>query len=763
VFGEVEEEKKKIDFKLGDTPVVKQENGGDNMETEKAVPAPDYVEVDPLDAFMAGISDEVQELNRDSLRKAHVESQTKLEADEEKKPVDDAAALLAAANRGTKKVLEQVDHSKVEYLPFRKDFYIEVPEIAKMTEEEVNIHREALEDMKIRGKDCPKPIKNFTQSGLSTKILEVLRKAEFEKPTPIQAQALPAIMSGRDVIGIAKTGSGKTLAYLLPLLRHILDQPPLESGDGPVAIIMAPTRELVTQIHGEIKKFKKATGVRSVPVYGGAGVASQIGDLKRGTEIVVCTPGRMIDILCANKGRITNLRRTTYLVLDEADRMFDMGFEPQIKKIINNIRPDRQTVMFSATFPRVVENAARSLLKNPLEITVRGRNIVSDTIDQFVEVIEEEQKLTRLLELIAAWYDKGSILIFVDTQEATDALYRDIIKSGYACLSLHGGKEQVDREMTIQDFRRGDTKILVATSVAARGLDVPSIRLVLNYEVPNHLQDYVHRVGRTGRAGNLGTAITFITPSEEQYSPDLVKALKDANSTIPEKLKELYDRFQEKLHQGTAKRHMSGYLNNSGFKFDEAEEEQKKAERKLQRMLFGGEDVAESDEEEVAGEEEEEDEERAAENLAAKNDKLIEEKAAASGMSSATVEALKKASKLTEELQQKMAKASGGTTKSHVVAEFEINDYPQTARWRVTNKDALMQIQEFSGCNVLPRGQFVPAGRNPPPGEKKLYLLIEGSDDESVDLAKIEIKKILEEAILSAHPDKPSFRKYSVV
>jgi superfamily II DNA/RNA helicase len=366
--------------------------------------------------------------------------------------------------------------------------------------------------------------------------------------------------------------------------------------------------------------------------------------------------------------------------------MFDMGFEPQIKKIINNIRPDRQTVMFSATFPRVVENAARSLLKNPLEITVRGRNIVSDTIDQFVEVIEEEQKLTRLLELIAAWYDKGSILIFVDTQEATDALYRDIIKSGYACLSLHGGKEQVDREMTIQDFRRGDTKILVATSVAARGLDVPSIRLVLNYEVPNHLQDYVHRVGRTGRAGNLGTAITFITPSEEQYSPDLVKALKDANSTIPEKLKELYDRFQEKLHQGTAKRHMSGYLNNSGFKFDEAEEEQKKAERKLQRMvsciimhfchnmdltfysqLFGGEDVAESDEEEVAGEEEEEDEERAAENLAAKNDKLIEEKAAASGMSSATVEALKKASKLTEELQQKMAKASGGVSTTSII------------------------------------------------------------------------------------------------
>jgi ATP-dependent RNA helicase DDX46/PRP5 len=253
-----------------------------------------------------------------------------------------------------KKALALVDHSKVNYTPFRKNFYIEVPEIARMSEEEVTNYRKGLDDIKVRGRNCPKPIKSFSQAGLSNKLLDVLKKKKFERPTPIQTQAIPAAMSGRDVIGIAKTGSGKTLSFLLPMLRHILDQPPLNSGDGPVGVVMAPTRELAMQIGADIKPFAKACGLRCVCVYGGSGVANQIGDLKRGAEIVVCTPGRMIDMLCSNSGRVVNLRRTTFVVLDEADRMFDMGFEPQIMRIVDNVRPDRQTVMFSATFPKVV-------------------------------------------------------------------------------------------------------------------------------------------------------------------------------------------------------------------------------------------------------------------------------------------------------------------------------------------------------------------------------------------------------------------------
>jgi ATP-dependent RNA helicase DDX46/PRP5 len=585
----------------------------------------------------------------------------------------------------------------------------------------------------------------------------VLKKYEIEKPTPIQAQALPAIMSGRDVIGIAKTGSGKTLAYLLPLIRHILDQPPRTPSDGPIALIMAPTHELVIQINDELKKFKAATGIRSTAVYGGAGVASQIGDLKRGVEVVVCTPGRMIDLLCKNKGRITNLKRVTCVVLDEADRMFDMGFESQIRKIIANVRPDRQVVMFSATFPRVVETAARSLLHNPLELTVQGKTIVADTIDQFVEVLTEEQKLSRSMELISSWYDKGSILIFVDTQQAADLLFRDIIRSGYACVTLHGGKEQIDRESTISDFRRGHVKIMIATSVAARGLDVPSIRLVLNYDVPNHLQDYIHRVGRTGRAGNHGTAITFITPEEDQYSPDLVKALKNAKVDLPVKLEELHNQFQAKLHQGTAKRHAGGYVKVGGLTKLTKKEDRKRAERKLQMKMLTGEDYVDSDEEVSDGHDSEEHEKMDQDGAEHESTRGVENNTNTSTNNQmATIEMLKQ--KLNAKLQQ-----SSTTPSAHCVEEFDINEYPQNVLYRVTNKDALRQMQELTGCNVTKKGLYVAPGRKPPVGERKLYLLIEGANQLEVQTAKSEIKKRLEEAVCNVYSDRIVERRFSVV
>lgn len=224
-----------------------------------------------------------------------------------------------------------VDHATIEYPPFRKNFYIESPEIAKMTDDEIKELRKSLEGIKCRGRDVPAPIKTWYQAGLSQKVLEVIKKCAYGAPMAIQAQALPVIMSGRDCIGIAKTGSGKTLAFVLPLLRHAKDQPELEDGDGMIGLIMAPTRELVMQIGKDCKKFAKAMGLITVCVYGGSGVAAQIGELKRGAHVVVCTPGRMIDILATSGGRCTNLRRVTYLVLDEADRMFDMGFEPQAR------------------------------------------------------------------------------------------------------------------------------------------------------------------------------------------------------------------------------------------------------------------------------------------------------------------------------------------------------------------------------------------------------------------------------------------------
>lgn len=281
---------------------------------------------------------------------------------------------------------------------------------------------------------------------------------------------------------------------------------------------------------------------QAVCAYGGSPIKDQIAEMKKGTEIIVCTPGRMIDLLTANSGRVTNLKRVTYLVLDEADRMFDMGFEPQVMKIVGNIRPDRQTVLFSATFPKQMDSLARKILKKPLEITVGGRSVVAPEIEQIVEVRAEDTKFHRLLEILGQMYNEDAesrTLVFVDRQEAADNLLRELLRKGYVCMSLHGGKDQVDRDSTIADFKAGIVPIVIATSVAARGLDVKQLKLVINYDAPNHMEDYVHRAGRTGRAGNKGTCVTFITVEQERYSVDIYRALKASNVAVPKELEEL--------------------------------------------------------------------------------------------------------------------------------------------------------------------------------------------------------------------------------
>lgn len=278
--------------------------------------------------------------------------------------------------------------------------------------------------------------------------------------------------------------------------------------------------------------------------YGGSPIKDQIADLKRGAEVIVCTPGRMIDLLIANSGRVTNLKRVTYVVLDEADRMFDMGFEPQVMKIIGNIRPDRQTVLFSATFPRQMEALARKILIRPVEIVVGARATVPPEIEQIVEVRPDDTKFVRTLELLGELYDKDDdarSLIFVDRQEAADTLLRDLMRKGYPCLSIHGGKDQIDRDSAIDDFKNGVVPVLIATSVAARGLDVKQLKLVINYDCPNHYEDYVHRVGRTGRAGTKGTAVTFISPDQDRYAVDICKALKLSGQKVPDDVQSMVD------------------------------------------------------------------------------------------------------------------------------------------------------------------------------------------------------------------------------
>jgi len=608
-------------------------------------------------------------------------------------------------------------------------------------------------------------------------------------------------------------------------------------------------------------------------------VKDQIGELKRGTEIVVCTPGRMIDILTLNSGRITNLKRVTYVVLDEADRMFDMGFEPQISKIVENIRKDRQTVMFSATFPRQVELLAKKILNNPLEITVGGRSVVCADVEQHVEVREDDTKFHRLLELLGEWNEKGSILVFVDRQETCDNLFRDLLKHGYAALSLHGGKDQADRDCTIADFKNRVSTVMVATSVAARGLDVKELILVVNYDVPNHHEDYVHRCGRTGRAGNKGFAYTFISPEEDKFAPDLVKALKESELPVPEELQKLADGFKAKVQSGQASQFKSSGFGGKGFKFDESEAEQKEQERKQQKLEYG----VEVEEPEETNEETLEDEVAAitaratsaagppgmnalsmqsslAEAVAKAQAQAAAVAAASAGgvmptstptvapspilpMNPAAVALQQAAAAASAKIAASLAASSTTLTplippiptatgllplpsivplaplaeaagalpnisaaaafaaqlnssmappqapgvgigiknpatpamlqaardaaaaitaktvgsqpeEQHFMDEFEINDYPQQARWKVTHKDALSQITEWTGACITTKGVYCQPGKQPPTGERKLYLSIEGPTPNSIIYAKNEIKRIITEITSNMRPDQ---------
>lgn len=562
-------------------------------------------ELDPLDAFMTNLDDLSTVPSSTNSLKIKVRGPKQPEAmfgddDVDLKAIEaDPDDILAMASKRKKKDLPTVNHAKIKYESFRKSFYIEPPELSEMSEEDVADLRLELEGIKVRGVDVPKPVQKWSQCGLGVPTLEVIRKLGYEKPSAIQTQAIPAIMSGRDVIGVAKTGSGKTIAFLLPMFRHIKDQRPLDNLEGPVGLVMTPTRELATQIHKECKPFLKALNLHAVCAYGGAPIKDQIADLKRGTEIIVCTPGRMIDLLAANSGRVTNLRRVTYIVLDEADRMFDMGFEPQVMKILANIRPDRQTVLFSATFPRQMEALARKTLARPVEIVVGGRSVVAPEITQIVEVRPEDTKFVRLLELLGNLYvddehEDDRALIFVDRQESADRLLKDLMRKGYPCMSIHGGKDQIDRDSTIDDFKAGVVPIMIATSVAARGLDVKQLKLVVNYDSPNHLEDYVHRAGRTGRAGNTGTAVTFITDDQERYSLDIAKALRQSGQEVPDELQKLVDRFIEKVKSGKEKVSGSGF----GGKGLERLDQERDAARNRERKTFKAGDEGEDDEKE---------------------------------------------------------------------------------------------------------------------------------------------------------------------
>ncbi|KAI9674750.1 MAG: pre-mRNA processing RNA-helicase [Caeruleum heppii] len=754
-------------------------------------------DADPLDAFMSGLSNPATapKAPNSTLTTMGKKKQQQPEAlfgdeDVDLDAIDaDPEDILAMASKARKKKdLPSVNHAKANYETFRKKFYSEPTELSEMTEEELADLRLELDGIKIRGVDAPKPVQKWSQCGLGVQTMEVINRLGYDRPTSIQAQAIPAIMSGRDVIGVAKTGSGKTIAFLLPMFRHIKDQKPLEALQGPVGLVMTPTRELATQIHKECKPFLKALNLRAVCAYGGAPIKDQIADLKRGAEIIVCTPGRMIDLLTANSGRVTNLRRVTYVVLDEADRMFDMGFEPQVMKIIANIRPDKQTVLFSATFPRQMEALARKTLQKPIEIVVGGRSVVAPEITQVVEVRSEDSKFHRLLELLGDLYDKDEdarTLIFVDRQESADALLRDLMRKGYPCMSIHGGKDQIDRDSTIDDFKAGVVPIMIATSVAARGLDVKQLKLVVNYDAPNHLEDYVHRAGRTGRAGNTGTAVTFLTEDQERYSVDIAKALRQSDQTIPESVQKLVDSFIEKVKAGKEKASGSGFGGKGLERLDQERDAARNRERKTYKTGEEGDEEEKEDkkDEDVIAKAASAVQPAAAPSIPGVpkgidlDGKIVVHRTEAPISSGGGKNPLDRVGQAVADIHSRLNKTgqlrSGvpidnkGPDAGAFHATLEINDFPQKARWAVTNRTNVAKILEATGTSITTKGSFYATGKEPQAGENpKLYILVEGDTENVVTNAMRELMRLLKEgttAAVDSEARAPASGRYNVV
>lgn len=434
--------------------------------------------------------------------------------------------------------LGKLDWSSQDLIPFEKNFYHEHESVTALTDEQVHQIRRERKITIIAGENVPKPITSFAVSGFPSFLIDALYRTGFTEPTAIQVQGWPVALSGHDMIGIAETGSGKTLGFLLPAMIHIRAQPRLRYGDGPICLILAPTRELVEQIREQANQFGSILKLRNATIYGGVPKRPQQVSIRNGVEICIACPGRLIDLL---EEGYTNLSRVTYLVLDEADRMLDMGFEPQIRKLVSQIRPDRQTLLWSATWPREVQKLARDLCKEvPVHINVGSVDVLkaSHNIKQYVDVVGGSEKRTKLKMFLKQVMVESApkVLIFCETKKGADILTRELRLDGWPALCIHGDKKQEERTWVLNEFRTGASPIMIATDVAARGLDIKDINFVINFDFPNQIEDYIHRIGRTGRAGAVGVSLSFFTPDKHRIANDLIKVLKEAKQKVPQEL-----------------------------------------------------------------------------------------------------------------------------------------------------------------------------------------------------------------------------------
>jgi ATP-dependent RNA helicase RhlE len=374
----------------------------------------------------------------------------------------------------------------------------EVPAIAPPETESVSLaHAEAIASASDGG--------GFAELGLHETVLRAIADAGYTLPTPIQRQAIPLALNGRDLMGLAQTGTGKTAGFSIPIIERLLDGPHRTR-----ALILTPTRELCQQVEESFRKYGKYAGLDVVSVYGGVGYEIQVSALRSGVDVIVATPGRLIDHL---EKQNVNFDELEVLVLDEADRMLDMGFAPQIQRIVAAIHPYRQTLLFSATMPPEVEALARKYLRKPVVVQVGRRSSAATTVKHFVYPVPKQRKTELLAELLKG-KEMDSVLVFTRTKHGADRVVQHLAEQGIQSDALHADKTQGQRESALLRFKEGKTRVLVATDIAQRGLDISGITHVINYDVPQQAEDYVHRIGRTGRAAREGDAFTFMSPDE---------------------------------------------------------------------------------------------------------------------------------------------------------------------------------------------------------------------------------------------------------
>jgi len=421
--------------------------------------------------------------------------------------------------------------------------------VRKMSTKQMDLIRKQWH-ITVNGEDIPPPIKNFMDMKFPSPLLRMLKDKGIMHPTPIQVQGLPVVLSGRDMIGIAFTGSGKTLVFVLPMIILALQEEimvPIAAGEGPIALVICPSRELAKQTYDVVEQFVASLvedgypRLRSLLCIGGVDMRSQLDVVKKGVHIVVATPGRLKDILAKKKMSLDACR---LLTLDEADRLVDLGFEDDIRHVFDHFKSQRQTLLFSATMPAKIQIFATSALVKPVTVNVGRAGAANLDVIQEVEYVKQEAKIVYLLECLQK--TTPPVLIFCENKADVDDIHEYLLLKGVEAVAIHGGKDQEDRDYAISLFKAGKKDVLVATDVASKGLDFPDIQHVINYDMPGEIENYVHRIGRTGRCGKTGIATTFINKNQSEITLlDLKHLLQEAKQRIPPVLAELNDPMEE--------------------------------------------------------------------------------------------------------------------------------------------------------------------------------------------------------------------------